>query len=137
MLKVRNTLVALRLIVDHKEKKHGAIFVNTNTECFTEAEVVAVGPGNVSAAGGLSETADLRIGQRVLVEYKKKFNNGGGLVKYQDAGMAVRYEDTDYMFFEQTSVLAILSQPEEKPFAALLDSAYTLGELANIINPIL
>lgn len=125
MLKVRNTLVALRLIAK-AEQKHGAIFVNANTECYSEAEVVSVGPGNVQAEGGRSETADLAVGQRVLVQHKKKFNNGSGLVKYQDEGLSIRHEDMDYLLFEQTSVLAILSQPEENPFAKPLDAAYTL-----------
>lgn len=110
MLKVRNTLVALKLI-EAKEQKHGAIFVNANAECFSEAEVISVGPGNVAATGGQSETADLRVGQRVIVESKKKLSNGSGLVKYQDAGLPLRHEDQTYHLFEQTSVIAILSEP--------------------------
>lgn len=111
MLKVRNTLVALKLI-EAKEQKHGAIFVNANAECFSEAEVISVGPGNIASAGGQAETSDLRVGQRVIVEAKKKLVNGSGLNKYQDAGLPLRHEDQTYHLFEQTSVIAILSEPE-------------------------
>lgn len=136
MLKVRNTLVALKLI-EKADQKHGAIFVNSNAECYCEAEVISVGPGNIQAEGGRSETADLYPGQRVLVQHKKKFNNGSGLVKYVDEGLPVRFEDETYLLFEQTSVLAVLSEPSayaaanpQSLFAKPLNAAYTMGPKA-------
>src|SRR6267142_2395028 len=75
MIKPRHSTVVVKLIED-ATKKIGAIVVPTNGECYNEAEVIAVGPGTVAAEGGISETFDLKIGQRVFMKSKEKIRDG-------------------------------------------------------------
>jgi|GEM_PF-2849928 len=112
MIQPRNTLVVVKLITA-AERKVGAITVPTNQECYTEAEVIAVGPGNVSAEGGRSETFDLMPGQRVWVKHKKKIRVGANASTFEDEGLPYRDGEELYHCFEQSSIIGILSQPPQ------------------------
>lgn len=112
MISPRNTLVVVKL-VEVAERKVGAITVPSNNDCYCEAEVIAVGPGNVQAGGGRSETFDLYPGQRVWVKHKKKFVGPGGLAKYEDEGLPYRDGDVLYHCFEQNSIIGILHGGEK------------------------
>lgn len=109
MIQPRNTAVVLRLIETSAEKKKGAIITLTNRELYSEAEVIAVGPGNIAAAGGVSETGDLKIGQKVFVKSKEMVRSpvGGGPTP-QIAGIPFEENGTTYHIFEQMSILGIL-----------------------------
>jgi co-chaperonin GroES (HSP10) len=126
MIKPRNSLVVLRLI-EKAEYKVGKITVPSNSECYCEAEVVAVGPGCVSAEGGRSETFDLKPGQRVWVKHKTKFHQGQ-MTRLEDAGLPYRDGEVTYHGFEQTSIIGILAEPDERPLVDL--SRDTLAKLA-------
>ena len=110
MFKPRNSLVVLSLITE-AERKVGALTIPTNGDVYTQALVVAVGPGNVSAQGGRSETFDLRVGQIVLVKHKEKHQRGD-LAHYVPVTLPYRYEEQDYHMVPETSVLAILQESE-------------------------
>lgn len=111
MIQPRNTLVVVKLI-DKAERQVGKISVPTNRDCYTEAEVVAVGPGTVSAAGGQSETFDLMIGQRVFVKHKSKHTRGpGDLGTLTDEGLPYQDGDESLRLFEQSSIVGIIAQP--------------------------
>lgn len=110
MLSPRGSFVVLKLI-EKAERQHGKIVVPQNKECYCEAEVVAVGPGSVMSAGAVSETADLKAGQRVWVKHKAK--NRPGLL--DDAGLQYQDEGVTYHVFEQSSIVGILAQPGEAP----------------------
>ena len=110
MIQPRNSLVVVKLI-EQAEKKVGAITVPTNADLYCEAEVIAVGPGNVSAAGGRSECFDLKPGQRVWVKYKEQKPMGGGQVARFDAGIRYQDGDTYYYVFTQESILGIIAEP--------------------------
>jgi co-chaperonin GroES (HSP10) len=75
---------------------------------YTHAKVVAIGPGNVSAAGARSETFDLRVGQTVLVKHKEGRPVGGGRFAVSDLGVEYREDFARYKIFEQTSILGII-----------------------------
>lgn len=109
MLKPRNTLVLLRLH-EKSEKKVQNIIVVTNGELYTEAEVIAVGPGNQMAAGAVSETADLKPGQLVQVKHKSLAPGRMGAVPII-TGIEVRDGDDLYYLYEQTSITGILAEP--------------------------
>lgn len=99
----RNTLVLLRLF--RKTEDHiGAIVVPTAQDKYTEAEVVAIGPGFVAAAGGLSETSDLRVGQRVYVQHKQSRGPG----QLTDAGTRITQDGEELYLFEQTAIVGII-----------------------------
>lgn len=107
-MQLRNTLVLVR-IFDESIKKVGAIVISTNAEMYAEAEILAVGPGNVSAAGARVETHDLHPGQRVLVKHQDVKITGQGVMK---AKTYIEYakDDVKYQIFEQTHIVAILAQ---------------------------
>lgn len=109
MHKIRNTLVLLRLSSD-AEKTVGKITVPTNNDCFTEADVIAVGPGMVSAGGGVSETLDLKFGQRVFVKHKARANGPMG-PSIELTGIPYRVDDELFHLYEQGSILSIISEP--------------------------
>jgi co-chaperonin GroES (HSP10) len=109
MIQARNTLVILRLL-EKSERSAGAIVVPTNADMMCEAEVMAVGPGCVQAAGGLSETHDLRPGQIVLVRHKSIKQTPMGRALSLD-GTEYREGDKLYYLYEQMSVFAIIQQP--------------------------
>lgn len=111
MIKPRNTMVVVRLI-EKADYKVGKITVPSNNECYCEAEVVAVGPGNQMAAGARSETFDLTPGQRVWVKHKKRLSNGQ-LTRLEDEGLPYRDNDVLYYCFEQSSVIGVLAEPGE------------------------
>ena len=75
MLQPRNTLVILRL-TEKPEEKVGKLTIVGSDGLYTEAEVMAVGPGSVMAAGAVSETFDLKEGQRVFVQHKRETPRG-------------------------------------------------------------
>lgn len=106
MIKPRNTLVVVKLM-DKKEEQIGNIVVPDHENLYTEAEVIAIGPGTVSAEGGVSETFDLVKGQRVLVKYKQLHPQLGTTlagIKYTDSGQL-------FYIFEQTSIVGIVADP--------------------------
>ena len=103
MFHPRNTLVLLRLF--KKTEDHiGAIVVPTAQDKYTEAEVVAIGPGFVAAAGGLSETSDLRVGQRVYVQHKQSRGPG----QLTDSGTRITQDGEELYLFEQTAIVGVI-----------------------------
>jgi|HubBroStandDraft_5_1064220.scaffolds.fasta_scaffold813830_2 co-chaperonin GroES (HSP10) len=106
MIVPRNTLCVLRLI-DTPIKHAGSIVIPTGGDQYTEAEVMAVGPGNLNAAGGRTETFDLKVGQIVLVKHKRSNQRG----ESQLEGFHYRIGQENYYIFEQTNVLAIIREP--------------------------
>lgn len=112
----RNTAVVLRLILP-TERVAGNIVVPTNGDLYSEAEVIAVGPGNIAAQGGRTETFDLRPGQRVFAKVREQVPDrtkvtGRGTVI---AGIEYREGDVTYHIFEQMSILGILAEPGDFP----------------------
>jgi co-chaperonin GroES (HSP10) len=105
MIKPRNTLVLVKLI-EKKELKIGQITVPDFDDLYSEAEVLAVGPG--SAAGvSQTETFDLQKGQRVWIQTKRKMP--GGLSRLE----GIRYVEggESFYLFEQMNVLGIIAEP--------------------------
>jgi len=108
----RNTLILLRLKLKAEERV-GELIVPAGNEEYAEAEVLAVGPGNIMSAGGQSETFDLKPGQRVLVKHKKKMQRpaqvGGVQTTYMPEGIPLKPKDgEDLWLFEQGNILAIV-----------------------------
>ena len=108
MIQPRNTLVLVRLH-EQTARQVGHITVPTNGEQFTEAEVISVGPGNISADGGRSETHDIQVGQRVLVLYKEKDPRFGN----KHVGIPIQQNGETLYLYEQGRVLAIVAEPGE------------------------
>ncbi len=111
MLKPRNTLVVIKLITE-KERKSGDIVVPNQMDVYTKAEVIAVGPGNVSADGGRSETFDLAVGQIVHVKHKEK-RVQGQMVQMLDTTLQFDVEGVRYDLIEQTAILGIIAEPQQ------------------------
>ena len=109
MIVPRNTLVVCKLI-EKADRQVGKITVPTNTDLYCEAEVLAVGPGSVSAEGGRSETFDLRPGQRVWVKHKERRPMQGAMIGF-DAGILYQQGEEKYYIFEQTNILGIIAEP--------------------------
>jgi co-chaperonin GroES (HSP10) len=125
MITPRNSLVIVKLI-DAGEKKLGKFFVPNNKERYSEAFIIAVGPGNVSAAGGRSETFDLKAGQRVFMQHKQMGRDQyTGQMKLEIAGIEYREGDEVFHIFEQTNILTILAEDEPLP-EALVEAAEAL-----------
>lgn len=108
MIQPRNTLVVLK-VIEKAERKVGQITVPTHNDLYTEAEVVAVGPGSISAAGGQPETFDLKKGQRVWVKYKRHERGPMGPVLGFE-GISYREGDTDFLLVEQSGIVGILAE---------------------------
>lgn len=106
MISPRNTLVILRLAMK-PEEKIGNISISNNEALYTEAEVMAVGPGSISAEGGVSETFDLKVGQRVLVQHKQETPRGK-----KDMGIRYVFSGEIFYLFEQTAIFGIIAQPD-------------------------
>ena len=106
MVKPRNTLVLVKL-VPQTTRVTGSIVQTTTHDEFAEADVIAVGPGNIAAAGGVSDTFDLKPGQRVLLLAKQPGPNR----ELRIAGVPVSGVDGTCYLFEQARVVAIVSEP--------------------------
>ena len=76
----RNTFVLVQFVVE-SEKKVGLLTVPAGDNEYVEAKVLAVGPGHVAAAGGISDTHDLKPGQTVLLQYKKNMRDQQGTLR--------------------------------------------------------
>lgn len=76
----RNTFVLVQFVVE-SEKKVGLLTVPAGDNEYVEAKVLAVGPGHVAAAGGRSDTHDLKPGQTVLMQHKKIIRDGNGVIR--------------------------------------------------------
>jgi co-chaperonin GroES (HSP10) len=127
VIQPRNTLVVLK-VIEKSERKVSKIIVPTYNDCYAEAEVVAVGPGSISAAGGQSETFDLKVGQRVLVKHKKKMQRGpGDLGQLFDEGIPYRDGDIDFLMVEQSSVVGILAEAGDVPAYEAAKAAVSLN----------
>jgi co-chaperonin GroES (HSP10) len=85
--------------------------IPTNGELYAEAEVVAVGPGNGTVAGGRSETFDLKVGQRVFLQHKRQGQSGRVITEMRASATTV--EGKTYFLYEQTSILGIVAEPGE------------------------
>jgi co-chaperonin GroES (HSP10) len=113
MIQPRNHLIVLKLI-EQAEKRVGKLVIPTHSEKYAEAEIVAVGPGTISAEGGRSETHDLRPGQRVLVRHKEEVPQRVGGTQLEIAGIPYRVGDETYYVFPQERVVGIIAQPAEE-----------------------
>lgn len=114
MIQPRNSFVVVKLRLKPEERR-GDIIIPTGQDEYAECEVVAVGPGSISAAGGRSETHDLQPGQRVLARHKRKQTriNGAGLPEHRFAENGLKLkpsEGEDLYLFEETDILAIVAQ---------------------------
>lgn len=106
MFQPRNTLVLVKTF-PRKDEVVGRITVpNANNE-YTEAEVIRVGPGTVSADGGRSETFDLKPGMKVWVKDKGRRRSEHGPILV-DEGLLLREDGQDMYLFEQSSIVAIM-----------------------------
>jgi co-chaperonin GroES (HSP10) len=112
MLKPRNTVVVLS-IIEKSERKQGKIVVPTNGELYAEAEVVAVGPGGGTVAGGNTETFDLKVGQLVFLQAKRQGRGPAGHPITEYAGVRYVVDDKTYFLYEQTAILGIVAEPGE------------------------
>lgn len=104
----RNTLVEVE-IVPTTEQKLGGIVIPNNSELYAEAIIRAIGPGNINSVGARSETHDLAVGQRVLVQrYQvREMSMSRGLGK-SEIGVRFTRDNKTYLLFEQTAILYIL-----------------------------
>lgn len=102
----RNTIIAL-LLHEQAEKKTGAgVIVPGHADTFCEGTIVSVGPGTLSAAGGQSETFDLKPGQRVLVAARQKMQNQLGGFDYKHTGIEL---EGGVFLYEQSKILGIIT----------------------------
>jgi co-chaperonin GroES (HSP10) len=111
MIQPRNTLVLVRLI-EKATRQVGAITVPTNTEMYTEAEVLAVGPGTQMAEGGRTETFDLKPGQLVFVKHKERRNPNPNYPASL-AGIEYKQDGGVFYVFEQSSIVGIIAEAGE------------------------
>lgn len=107
MIRPRNTLVVVRLI-EQATKTVGAIVVPTNNDQYCEAEILAVGPGNVAAGGGRSETFDLKAGQYVWVKAREVRQVGNQFHK-MELGTVYQSGEQKYMMIEQSTIFGIIA----------------------------
>lgn len=115
MLQPRNSFVLVKIVMKPEERR-GQLIVPTGQDEYAEGEIVAVGPGMISAAGGVSETFDLKVGQRVLVKHKVKYSHPdpnsvtGFSHRYKDDGLKLKPTTAgdDLYLFEQTGIIAII-----------------------------
>ena len=105
MIQPRNTLVSVR-IIEKATRQVGAITVPSHNDLFAEAEVLAIGPGNVNAAGARSETFDLKVGQRVWIKHRTRSQG-----QLMEAAIAYQTQEERYHLIEQTAILAIIAEP--------------------------
>jgi len=104
----RNTFILVRLL-EKQEEKIGNITVPGYNDLFCEGEILAVGPGTVSAAGGVSETFDLKVGQRVYVQHMRQAFGPTGRQNQLDGYRIVLDGEAVYLF-EQINILAVLAE---------------------------
>lgn len=113
MIQPRGTLVVLELI-EASERTQGAVVIPTHKDKMCEAIVVAFAPGNVAAAGGRSETHDLRLGQRVLVNHKQDGRNAlSGQAELKPTYMPYASGGKTYALIEERYIFGILEQPTD------------------------
>ena len=106
MIRPRNTLVLVKLI-ESATRTVGQIVQTTNRDMFTQATVLAVGPGNIAAEGGVSDTFDLHPGQIVTVLYKESRRGPVG-EELKNVGVPVTLEDGSSAFlYEQNRIVTI------------------------------
>ena len=108
MLRTRGNWVVLRLI-ERAAAKHGSIVIPLTQDQYTEAEVIAVGPGTVSAAGGRPDTHDLKPGQLVFVQHKKQV--AAHQMAY--AGIPYRKDGLTYFIFDESSIVGVVADTAE------------------------
>lgn len=114
MIRPRNTLVLCALI-EQATRIIGSIVQTTNRDEYTEATVLAVGPGNIAAEGGRSDTVDLIPGQRVTILYKQVDRNN--ILK--NVGIPVTQADGSVAYlYEQARIISINADPDLKPSLA-------------------
>lgn len=110
---MRNTLVLVRILPREEERINGLIMPDTNSQNYSSAKVIAVGPGTVVEDKVQSETFDLKPGQRVFIESHGSGRSGSGQAVRQFKGINLTVGGESYTMFEQASILAITGQPGE------------------------
>lgn len=133
MIRPRGNVVVLRLIIDAAERKEGGIIVPTKNDSFCQAEVIAVGPGQILASGAVSDTGDLKEGQLVYVNHVQFANQGGKLVP-QPRGVAYKFDGKDYFLFSQECIVGIIADKFDGSSGDYVDLAQARAQ-ANILVP--
>jgi len=116
---MRNTFVLIQPI-SRSETKVGAVVIPAagSKELFSEAVIIAVGPGLRLAEGGVPETHDLFIGQVVLAK-TRRFSGPQG--QTEPDGFPYRDGVNNYLIVGEGSILAILANSEEDRDAQLAE----------------
>ena len=126
MIQPRNSLVVVKLIQKEEQKVGKLVLPDSFEKMYTEAEVIAVGPGNVSAQGGRRETFDLKPGQRVFIQYRRQ----SGQHQFQDTGVKYVSGGQVYHLYMETAIVGILAEPGESPPA---DTPVEINKLPPLI----
>jgi co-chaperonin GroES (HSP10) len=106
-LQARNTLVSVE-IEDAKETMVGQLLVPTQKKEYCVGVVLNVGPGNVVSEGGRSETADLKVGDRVLVRHQLPQRGPAGGTVFRSTGIELeKSEGKKIVLFEQAEIIGI------------------------------
>ena len=108
-MKPRNSLVTVAPIKD-EERKVGNIVVPQHTsKQYQQAEVVAVGPGVLSAEDSVNLCGDLKPGQVVLVQVASRRSGPGGVASLEPIGLDYKTDDgRDLVLVEQSQVVGII-----------------------------
>lgn len=102
----RNNLVIIRPL-PAEEVYVGKILVPANGECFREAIVEEVGPGNIASDGGRADTFDLHPGQRVMVKLFSHGRTQVGNTLVPD-GIELRSPEGTMYLVAETSIVGII-----------------------------
>lgn len=110
-LRPRNDGVIVRLL-KKQEERVGTLHLPTTNNEYCEALILAVGPGEIAAAGARVSTFDLTAGQRVLVKYQTAVRSPDGMIRgFRPEGLRLDRSD-DVYFFPELNVLAIFDESE-------------------------
>jgi co-chaperonin GroES (HSP10) len=122
MIQPRNSLVVVKLIHKEEQKIGKLVLPDSFEKMYTEAEVIAVGPGSVSAQGGRSETFDLKPGQRVFIQYRRQ----SGQHQFQDTGVKYVQNGEVYYLYLESAIVGILGESDLLP-----DQCPNFGDLVH------
>lgn len=122
-MRPRNTLVTVAPIKKTEQKQDNGIVIPQQTnQQYQECEVLRVGPGMLTHEQEKSPCEDLRAGQIVLVHVKQMRQLDAQHAQLQPLGVDFKTDDhRDMVLVDQSQIVAILQEPEEKQGLALTE----------------
>jgi hypothetical protein len=107
---MRNNFVLVRVLQKQAQKIGNIEIAGALDREIEQVEILSVGLGVISAAGGRADTYDLNPGDLALAQMKTFRKGPGGVDQFQEKQVKLVFEGEALAIIEQYQIIAVIPQ---------------------------